>query len=100
MHLVKYRSHTPGLNPRRTKLEVPGWVVSASHQERVDRASLALSAFLSEGGRCGVELFYPYENEFRVSVHNGELRLDGEFGPPPEVHGGEWPPFRTFGDLY
>ena len=25
MHLVKYRSHTPGLNPRRTKLEVPGW---------------------------------------------------------------------------
>jgi hypothetical protein len=25
MHLVKYRSHTPDLNPRRTKLEVPGW---------------------------------------------------------------------------
>jgi hypothetical protein len=26
--------------------------------------------------------------------------LDGNFGPPPEGHGGQWPPFRTFGDLY
>src|SRR5271167_2168991 len=25
MGQVKYRSYTPGLNPRRTKLEVPGW---------------------------------------------------------------------------
>ena len=33
-------------------------------------------------GAMRVELFYPYENELRVSVHNGELRLDGETNQP------------------
>ena len=54
----------------------------------------------SEGARYGIELFYPYENELRVSTSAGKLALDGDFGPPPEGHGGEWPPFRPFGDLY
>ena len=54
----------------------------------------------SEGARYGIELFYPYPNEFRVSVRGGRLFLEGDFGPAPPGHGGEWPPFRTFGDLY
>jgi hypothetical protein len=54
----------------------------------------------SEGARYGIELLYPYGNEFRVSVAGGKLVLEGDFGPAPDGHGGEWPPFRTFGDLY
>ena len=28
------------------------------------------------------------------------MRLEGDFGPPPEGQSGQWPPFRSFGDLY
>ena len=100
MHLVKYRSYTPGLNPRRTKLEVPGW--GGQREPRKDGSMEQAWHCLpfSEGARYGVELFYPYENELRVSVQGGKLRLDGDFGAAPDDHGGEWPPFRTFGDLY
>ena len=97
---VKYRSFTPGLNPRRTKLEVPGW--GGERQPRKDGSMEQAWHCLpfSEGARYGIELFYPYENELRVSMSGGKLALDGDFGPPPEGHGGEWPPFRAFGDLY
>ena len=97
---VKYRSFTSGLNPRRTKLEVPGW--GGERQPRKDGSMEQAWHCLpfSEGARYGIELFYPYENELRVSASGGKLALDGDFGPPPEGHGGEWPPFRTFGDLY
>ena len=97
---VKYRSFTPGLNPRRTKLEVPGW--GGERQPRKDGSMEQAWHCLpfSEAARYGIELFYPYENELRVSTSAGKLALDGDFGPPPEGHGGEWPPFRPFGDLY
>ena len=97
---VKYRSFTPALNPRRTKLEVPGW--GGERQPRKDGSMEQAWHCLpfSEGARYGIELFYPYENELRVSVSDGKLALDGDFGPPPEGQGGEWPPFRSFGDLY
>ncbi|HEY1865046.1 MAG TPA: hypothetical protein VGG77_15455 [Roseiarcus sp.] len=97
---VKYRSFTPGLNPRRTKLEVPGW--GGERQPRKDGSMEQAWHCLpfSEGARYGIELFYPYENELRVSVSEGKLALDGDFGPPPEGQGGQWPPFRPFGDLY
>ncbi len=100
MHLVKYRSHTPGLNLRQTKLEVPGWGGQREPRKNGSMEQAWHCLPFSEGARYGVELLYPYENEFRVSVHKGELRLDGDFGPAPEGHGGEWPPFRTFGELY
>ena len=97
---VKYRSFTPGLNPRRTKLEVPGW--GGERQPRKDGSMEQAWHCLpfSEGARYGIELFYPYENELRVSVSEGKLALEGDFGPPPEGQSGEWPPFRPFGDLY
>ena len=100
MRIVKYRSYTPGLNPRRTKLEVPGW--GGQREPRRDGSMEQAWHCLpfSEGARYGIELFYPYENELRVSISGGKLSLDGDFGPAPEGHGGEWPPFRTFGDLY
>ena len=97
---VKYRSLTPALNPRRTKLEVPGW--GGERQPRKDGSMEQAWHCLpfSEGARYGIELLYPYENELRVTTTGGKIALDGEFGSPPEGHGGEWPPFRAFGDLY
>ena len=100
MSEVKYRSYTPGLQPRRTKLETPGW--GGDRQPRRDGSMEQAWHCLpfTEAARYGVELFYPYANELEVRVVGGKLRFDGDFGPPPEDHGGEWPPFRPFGDLY
>ena len=69
---VKYRSATPGLNPRRTKLEVPGW--GGERQPRKDGSMEQAWHCLpfSEGARYGIELVYPYENELRVSVSGGQ----------------------------
>ena len=66
---VKYRSFTPGLNPRRTKLEVPGW--GGERQPRKDGSMEQAWHCLpfSEGARYGIELFYPYENELRVGLY-------------------------------
>jgi hypothetical protein len=97
---VKVRSFTPGLNPRRTKLEVPGWAGQREPRKDGSMEQAWHCLPFSEGARYGIELFYPYPNELRVTTSNGKLVLDGDFGPPPEGHGGEWPPFRTFGDLY
>ena len=54
----------------------------------------------SEAARYGIELFYPYPNEFRVSARGGSSFSRGTSGRRPQDYGGEWPPFRTFGDLY
>jgi len=49
----------------------------------------------------GIEVFYPYDNELRVSRKSGKLVFDGEFGPRPENSGDlMWPPFRSFGQDY
>ena len=97
---ITYRSFTPELKLRRTKLEVPGW--AGERQPRKDGSLEQAWHCLpfSEGARYGVELFYPYQNELRVSAVGGKLTLEGDFGPAPANHGGQWPPFRTFGDLY
>ena len=81
---VKYRSFTPALNPRRTKLEVPGW--GGERQPRKDGSMEQAWHCLpfSEAARYGIELCYPYENELRVTTSAGKFALEGEFGPPPE----------------
>ena len=80
---VKYRTINEGLNPRRTKLEVPGW--GGQSEPRAD-GSLEHPWHcvpFSEGARYGIELSYPYDNELRVSTRNGKLIFEGDFGPPP-----------------
>jgi hypothetical protein len=99
MRAVKMRYHEAGLQPRRTKLEIPGWA-----GEREPRADGSLEQVwhclpFSEGAQYGIELFYPYANELRVSTRDGRLILKGDFGPPPD-DGVQWPPFRNFGDRF
>ena len=100
MRQVKYRSYTPGLSWRRTKLEVPGW--GGQREPRKDGSMEQAWHCLpfSEGARYGIELFYPHQNELRVSVPRmGNSRWRATSVTRPEGQGGEWPPFRTFGDL-
>jgi hypothetical protein len=99
MHTVKYRIFDKGLRPRRTKLEMPGW--AGQPEPRVDGShEYAWHCIpFTEGAQYGIELFYPFDNELRVSTQDGHLVLDGDFGPDPET-GVQWPPFRSFGEQF
>src|ERR1700712_4878954 len=85
MQTVKYRLINPGLRPRRTRLEIPGW--AGKQEPRTDGSHEYVWHCLpfSEGAQYGVELFYPFDNELRVSTQGGKLVLDGDFGPDPET---------------
>ena len=78
MRIVKVRHLIEGLRPRRTKLEIPGW--AGKREPRVDGSHEYVWHCLpfSEGAQYGIELFYPYENEFSVTTRDGHLLLAGE----------------------
>ncbi|MHB1303723.1 MAG: hypothetical protein ACYCZB_09635 [Acidiphilium sp.] len=99
MSIVRYRLHEPRLAPRRTKLEVPGW--GGEPQPRRDGSHEQPWHCLPfiEGAQYGFEIFYPFDNELRVTKRNGHVAFEGDFGPNPET-GIEWPPFRPFGAGY
>ena len=99
MQTVKFRLADPGLKPRRTKLEMPGW--GGTPQPRADGSHEQVWHCMpfTEGAQYGIEVFYPYANELRVTKKNGIVQLDGDFGPPPD-EGLQWPPFRAFGENF
>ena len=80
MQEVKIRLVNPALSPRRTKLEMPGW--AGQPEPRADGAQEYAwhCAPFAEGAQYGIEVFYPYDNELRVSKQQGKLVLDGDFG--------------------
>jgi hypothetical protein len=99
MHVVKMRFVEPGLQPRRTKMEIPGW--AGAREPRADGSMEQVWHCLpfTEGAQYGIEVFYPYKNEMKVMTRDGKLVIEGDFGPAPES-GVSWPPFRTFGEKY
>ncbi|HEX4556480.1 MAG TPA: hypothetical protein VH249_20995 [Xanthobacteraceae bacterium] len=99
MHTIRYRTFQPGLRLRRTKLEMPGWAGKPEPRRNGSHEHVWHCIPFSEGAQYGIELFYPYDNELRVSTRDGKLVLDGDFGPAPD-DGLDWPPFRTFGEKY
>jgi hypothetical protein len=99
MTIVKCRYVEPRLNPRRTKMEVPGW--SGMPEPRRDGSheyAWHCMPFV-EGAQYGIEVFYPFDNELRVTKQNGQVVLDSDWGPDP-ASGINWPPFRSFGEGY
>ena len=96
MHKVKYRLNEPRMKPRRTKVEVPGWAGKPEPRTDGSHEFPWHCVPFSESAQYGIELFYPYDNELHVSMRDGQLALEGEFGPPP-VGDLMWPPFRNFG---
>ena len=99
MQKVKYRTSIAGLQPQRTKLEVPGWAGASEPRADGSHEHPWHCMPFAEGARYGIELFYPYDNELHVSTRDGHLIFDGDFGPDPQT-GVQWPPFRTFGNTY
>jgi len=99
MHDVKFRLVNPGLRPRNTKLEMPGWAGNAAPRADGSHEYAWHCAPFTEGAQYGIEIFYPYDNELHVSRKNGVLHFDGDFGPPPDDDL-QWPPFRKFGSDY
>lgn len=99
MSTVKYRLINPKLQPRRTRLEIPGW--AGEQQPRADGShEYAWHCVpFTEAARAGIEVCYPYDNEARVTTRAGALVFEGDFGEPPS-DGVQWPPFRTFGKQY
>jgi hypothetical protein len=99
MREVKMRHMLPGLAPRRTKMEIPGWAGDRSPRADGSREQVWHCLPFTEGAQYGIEISYPYENELTVTMREGELHLDGDFGPSPQPTL-QWPPFRNFGDVY
>jgi hypothetical protein len=96
MHTIKYRMIEERLRPRRTKLQIPGWAGKPEPRADGSHEYAWHCVPFSEAAQYGVEIFYPYDNELRVSTREGSLVFEGDFGQAPE-DGRLWPPFRTFG---
>ena len=99
MRQVTMRYMLPGLSPRRTKLEIPGWAGDRSPRADGSHEQVWHCTPFTEGAQYGIEIFYPYDKELRVTTRGGKFEMSHDFGPPP-AEGVEWPPFRNFGDLY
>jgi len=99
MQEVKFRLVNSGLQPRRTKLEMPGWAGQPAPRTDGSHEYPWHCAPFTEGAQYGIEIFYPYQNELHVSKKDGQWIFDGDFGPEPESDL-QWPPFRKFGDEY
>ena len=76
MQVVKYRLINPGLRPRRTRLEIPGW--AGKPEPRADGSHEYAWHCLpfSEAAKAGIELFYPYDTELRVSTRDGIMLFE------------------------
>lgn len=99
MHTIKYRLVEPRLRPRQTKLEMPGWGGKPDPRKDGSHEQVWHCLPFTEGAQYGIELFYPYDNELRVTKREGHVALDGDFGPRPD-NDLQWPPFRAFGENY
>jgi hypothetical protein len=99
MHSVKYRLCEPRLAPRRAKLEVPGWAGKPEPRRDGSHEYAWHCIPFSEGAQYGIELFYPYDNELRVTTRDGCVALESDWGPDPGS-GINWPPFRSFGENF
>ena len=99
MPKVTYRMQGNRPAPRPIRISVPGW--AGVKQPRADGNHEQPWHCLpfSESARYGLELLYPFEAELRVTTQDGQVRLDAEWGPPPEGEAA-WPPFRPFGPDY
>ena len=99
MTLVPYRNFEPRLNPRRTKIEVPGWAGKPEPRRDGSHEYAWHCMPFVEGAQYGIELFYPFDNELVVTQQDGQVVLTCDWGPNPDT-GINWPPFRTFGEDY
>lgn len=78
---VRWRTNHKGLPPRPIKLQIPGWSGhDTNHGDGAVPQPWHCPPFV-DGSTYGLELLYPFDAECSVSVQNGELRIEGDFGP-------------------
>ncbi len=99
MPTLKYRFHGHRPAPQPIQLAIPGW--GGAQQPRADGSHEQpwhCTPF-SESARYGVEILYPFDQELGVTTRRGRVRLDADWGEPPDDEM-MWPPFRPFGADY
>ncbi len=99
MQQVKYRVYQPRLNPRRTKLEIPGWAGKPEPRRDGSQEYVWHCQPFTEGAQYGIELFYPHDGEVHVTMRDGVLAFSGDIGEDPQT-GAFDPPFRNFGTKF
>ena len=99
MQKVTFRLFEPQLNPRRTKYEIPGWMGEPEPRRDGSHEHAWHCVPFTEGAQYGIELFYPFGGELRVSRRDGALVFDGDLGHAPGS-GAEGARFRSFGEDY
>jgi len=99
MDSVKYRLNDPGLAPRRTRMDIPGWAGEREPRANGSHEQVWHCVPFSEGAQYGIELFYPYDFELRATTRDGKLELSADWGEPPSPTL-QWPPFRNFGENF
>ncbi|HUB12899.1 MAG TPA: hypothetical protein VMB34_13165 [Acetobacteraceae bacterium] len=99
MTTVKYRLFEPRLNPRRTKIAVPGWAGQPEPRRDGSHEYGWHCMPFVESAQYGIEMFYPFDNELRVTKRYGHVVLESDWGPDPGTSI-NWPPFRSFGEDY
>ncbi len=96
MPTVKFRSFNPDLQPRRTRLTVPGWAGQSEPRADGSQEYPWHCIPFSEAARAGIEVPFPYADELHVTTRGGELFFEGDFGADEARR----PPFRSFGRDY
>lgn len=99
MPIVKYRLRGHRSPPQPIRVSVPGWAGAKEPRKDGSHEQPWHCIPFSESARYGLELLYPFDTELRVTNVDGHVRLDAEWGPPPEPDL-MWPPFRAFGADY
>ena len=82
MHTIKYRMTEKELCPRRTKLQIPGWAGEPEPRADGSHEYAWHCVPFSEAAQYGVEVFYPYDNELRVTTEGGQLLFQAISDPP------------------
>jgi len=97
MPIVKFRLHDDRPPPSPIRITVPGWAGAKDPRKDGSHEQPWHCIPFSESARYGLELLYPFDEELRVTTIDGQVRLDADWGEPPEP-GLTWPPFRIFGE--
>ncbi len=100
MSVVKYRLHDPRLDPRRTRLSIPGWAGKSEPRADGSQEYPWHCIPFSEAATSGIELFYPYDEELRVTNEDGAATFDVALPSAGADDEPQSPPFRTFGKDY
>ena len=99
MRKLKVRTYEPGLAPRRTRMEVPGWSGAPEPRRDGSHEHVWHCMPFTEGATYGTEVFFPHPGEVRVTGRDGAPVFEGDIRWDEEANCHS-PPFRNFGGRF